>query len=104
MVRFAFRLIDWDSRFGDKSVEKMWQEFVSEYQLVVNQYVGLPSKRGFRPTNVRDRPPWMNRELLAVISKKSKAFHRYRQYRDTISYQEYVLHRSIAKQAIGQAV
>jgi hypothetical protein len=101
-VRSFFSQIDWDSRFSGKSMDDMWQVFVLEYQAVVNKCV--PCKRGVWSPSVRGKPPWMTREIKAVVSRKSKAFHRYRHCRDSTSHEEYVKQRSHAKRVIRQAV
>ena len=78
----------------------MWTVLVNKLLLLRDQCIPA-----VRPTpNCRERPPWINKDILQLVKQKHKSYRRWKKNKTAVNYQKYCKKRNKATAAIRQAV
>ena len=83
---------EWEQDLCDLICEEAWTIFCERYQKAQEKYV--PKSR---PSTKKQKPPWMNQEMLTKLKEKQKAFKKYMETKDGDDYRIYSRSRNQAK-------
>ena len=88
--------VDWREMFAEKTVQQCWDIFKKELELLEVKHIPL-----FKPKDYNE--PWMNRTLLRLWKKKSRAWERYSNRKGHLRYNEYKEEAKKFKKQMRQA-
>ena len=82
--------INWENELKSLSVEESWNKLRGVIKNLSDQYIPLKKFRA------RNKPLWLNRNIMRVIRKKSKLW---RTYKDSRDYSDYISYKKVEREA-----
>ena len=80
--------VDWNAELGNLGTEASWTKFKLTLDAIQAKHVPLKKRR------MKNKPIWMNKNVMRVIRKKRRLWKVYTQTRD---YSEYVAYKQVEK-------
>lgn len=96
-INNGLRRINWENELENLSVEESWDKLKGVIENLSSQYIPIKKSRA------RNKPLWLNTNIMRVIRKKGKLWKTYKDSKDYLDYLKYKRLERETKQEISKA-